>query len=697
MLVGMTDQSVSERKRTAILCAARAVFSRKGYAEASVDDVAEEARIAKGTLYLYFKSKEDLYLAALANDLRALAGHVRDEMERAHGFREKIRAFLRVRLEYCKSHEDFLRIYLAEYGSIFVKAAMSRELWQLLRENLRYVASVFEQAVRRGEIRPVPAGAMAAALVDVSRGLMERRLLGWKEFRAPDEIDFAVDVLCSSLARRGRCAPAKRPRRRFHRVALVLLALALGPLMRAQFSGSRTSGDSTMAEQLPLSGRLGQPQGAYQASVPAALAAGSPLAMSLDEAIRRGLEYNLGSRSFEQDIRQAQGQRLTELAKLMPNVTSNLVATEQQTNLAVYGFKFSAPGFSIPTVVGPYHYFDLRGRVTQAVANLTALRNYRASQQTLKALEYSAQDARDLVVLAVTDGYLDVVASAARVESVRAQVATAQATYQQAVDRHTNGLAARIDVTRSQVELQTQQQRLTAAETDLAKQRIQLGRAIGLPPAQEFNLTDELPYTPLTGLALDQALARANANRPDLKAAHAQVVAAELARKAALSERYPSVELDGDYGVIGPSPQNSHGTFNLTGTVSFPVWQGGRVRGDVEQAEAALRQRRLEYEDLRGRVDADIRQAFLDLTAARSLVAVAESSRGLAQETLSQARDRFASGVADTIEVIQAQEAVAAAEQDYINGLFAHNLAKASLARAMGQADQGVQQLLEVR
>jgi outer membrane protein TolC len=382
------------------------------------------------------------------------------------------------------------------------------------------------------------------------------------------------------------------------------------------------------------------------------------------------------------------------LANLLPNVSTSLLADEQQTNLAVYGFKFSLPGFSLPGVVGPYHYFDLRGRVTQTIANLTELLNYRAAEQAVKATGLSAQDARDVVVLAVTAGYLSVISSAASVESIRAQVAAAQTTYRQATDRHDAGLSARIDVTRSQVELQTQQQRLTAQETDLAKRRIQLGRAIGLPPGQEFALTDTIPYAPLADLTLEQALARAAANRSDLKAAQAQVQAAELARKAAAAERYPSAEFSGDYGVIGPSPQNSHGTFAVSATLRVPVWQGGRVRGDIEQADAALQQRRLEYQDLQARVDADIRQAFLDLGAAASQIAVAESSRSLAQDTLSQARDRFAAGVADTIEVVQAQEVVASAEQDYINSLLAHNLAKASLARAMGQADQGVQQLL---
>jgi outer membrane protein TolC len=215
-----------------------------------------------------------------------------------------------------------------------------------------------------------------------------------------------------------------------------------------------------------------------------------------------------------------------------------------------------------------------------------------------------------------------------------------------------------------------------------------------LPPGQDFTLSDSIPYSPLAGLTLEQALARASANRPDLKAAQAQIQAAELVRKAAVAERYPSVDVATDYGAIGVSPQNSHGTFTVTGSVRFPIWQGGRVAADIEQADAALAQRRAEYEDLRGRVDADVRQAFLDLTAAASQVTVAQSNRELAQDTLAQARDRFAAGVADTVEVVQAQESVAAAEQDYIGSLYAHNLAKASLARALGQADQGIQQLL---
>ena len=434
-----------------------------------------------------------------------------------------------------------------------------------------------------------------------------------------------------------------------------------------------------------------QVQGAYQGSVPSAEAAGPLMQLSLDEALRRGVQYNLGAIGLQNSVRQAQGQRRTELSALLPYAASNLLASDEQIDLAALGFT-GFPG--IPTVVGPFHYFDLRAGVSQEVLNYTHLRNYRASQQNLRAAELSVEDARDLVVLAVTGAYLQVIASGARVDSARAQVATAQATFQQAVDRRAAGVVPRIDVTRSQVELQTQQQRLTSVENDLAKQKINLGRLIGLPPGQEFALSDSLPYRSAAGFNLESSLANAYANRADLKSAEARVRAAELARKAVAAEKYPTVQVSGDYGVIGSSPTSSHGTFNVTGAVRLPLFQGGRVAGELEQADAALAQRRAEYQDLRGQIDADVRKAFLDLTSAAAQVTVAESNRGLAAETLTQASDRFAAGVTDTIEVVQAQEAVAGAEQDYIAAVFAHNLAKASLARAMGQAGQNIRQFL---
>jgi AcrR family transcriptional regulator len=203
----MTDRSVTSKKHDAILDAARAVFSRDGYASSSVDDVATEAGIAKGTVYLYFKSKEELYLAALLRDVKEFGDAARDEMEREPTLLEKIEAFLRIRLEYCRAHEDFLRIYLTEYGKMSAMTPIAKQLRRLQRDNMRHLAALIEAAVERREIRPVPPAALAAKLFDIARGLVERQLLGWKEFQVQNEIAFATDLLWRGIAYR---SPARR-------------------------------------------------------------------------------------------------------------------------------------------------------------------------------------------------------------------------------------------------------------------------------------------------------------------------------------------------------------------------------------------------------------------------------------------------------------------------------------------------------
>ena len=470
-------------------------------------------------------------------------------------------------------------------------------------------------------------------------------------------------------------------------IAVAAIFLMLAPSAFAQ--ADRPAGT-------PASGFVQTPD-VFQGSIPSGDRSDQPMPLSLADALQRGLRYNLGTINAAQSVRQTQGESISARSLLLPNLSGNLREVVQEVDLAALGFKFSPPpgsGFSIPNIVGPFNYFDLRGGLTQRVADIQALRNYQSSRETQRAAELSVADAREFVVYVVTAGYLQVLAESARVDSAKVQVASAQAIYQQALDRFNSGLSARIDMTRSQVELQTQQQRLTSEQVTYAKDKIALARLIGLSSGQDLSLTDAMPYAPLENITLEQAIDLASHNRSDLKAAETQIHAAELSRKAAVAERYPTVDIAADFGVIGVNPAQSHETFSVTGQLKFPIWEGGRSRGDIEQADAGLKQRRADYEDLRARVEADVRSAYLDLTGAADLVRVAQSRRELARDELAQARDRFASGVADTVEVVQAQEVVSSAEQDYIASLNAHNLAKAGVARAIGQAEKIMRNLL---
>ena len=297
-------------------------------------------------------------------------------------------------------------------------------------------------------------------------------------------------------------------------------------------------------------------------------------------------------------------------------------------------------------------------------------------------------------MLAVGNAYLKVVSDAATVDSQKAQLNTSQSLYDRAVDKRRAGLSAQIDEMRAKVELQTQQQRLISAQNQAAKDKISLARIIGLATGQEFTLTDTVPYAPLEGVTLDKALQDAYANRADYKMAKADVTAATLSRKAAAAERYPWVSTTVSYGDIGPNFANSHSTMTFAATLNVPIFEGGRVKSDVLRSDAALRKKQAELEDLKGKIDQEVRFAFLDLRSAGDLAKVTKSNMVLANDTLAQARDRFTAGVTDNLEVVQAQESVAAANQAYISSLYSFNIAKVELAKAAGIAERAVENYL---
>lgn len=446
---------------------------------------------------------------------------------------------------------------------------------------------------------------------------------------------------------------------------------------------------------------FGQQSSQFQGSVPSGSALATPLALKLDDAIQRGLQANLGLLVRETASQTARADRIRTLSALLPQVTGTLGETEEQLNLKTVGFNFKfppIPGFTgVPTIVGPFSYTAAQANASVKVFDWNARKNLSSAKASEEAARLSVQDARDLVVQAVTNAYLQIIADASRVGSIQAQVKTAEAIYNRAVDQKKAGTSPAIDVLRAQVELKTQQQRLLAQQNQFDKDKLSLGRVIGLAAGQVFNLADNVPFAPLGALTQDQALGAALAQRPDYQSARKLVQAAQESLRAARAQWYPTVNLNGFYGAEGPTLNNSHGVFSLTGSLNFNIFNGGRISSDEEQAKTTLKRRSDELADLSGQIDFQVRAAFLDIQTATDQVAVAQSNLELANQTLQQARDRFAAGVADTIEVVQAQESVAAANDSVISALFAHNVAKAALARAMGLAEQGIKKLIEVK
>jgi len=426
--------------------------------------------------------------------------------------------------------------------------------------------------------------------------------------------------------------------------------------------------------------------------------------LSLREAVGRGIGFNLGEVGLTNAVAESRAQRKIVRSALLPNISGYLSETVQQLNLGATGFGFDQrisqliPGLRIPTVIGPFNYFDLRAILTQKVIDITAWKNYGSAKWIVRADEETAEDAADLVALAVGGAYLQVIAAKARLDASRAQLETAEALYRQALEQRQAGVIAQTDLNRAQIQELTERQRLVTLQNDLAKQKINLARLTGLPPNEYYDTTDLVPFSPAPPMGLAEALRYAMEYRSDLRAAEAQVRAAEKALSAARAERIPSFSIYADYGVLGKNPSRlAHGTFTVVGTLSFPIWLGGRISGDIEQAKAALAQRRAELEDIRGKIEREVRNAFLDMQAAASQVEVALKNIQVSTQNLELSRQRFDAGVSDNVEVVRSQEDVANAKFDHINSLFSHNLSKLSLARAIGLAAERLPLFLRIQ
>jgi len=297
--------------------------------------------------------------------------------------------------------------------------------------------------------------------------------------------------------------------------------------------------------------------------------------------------------SANTSLRQVRAQRLAALSQMLPNINASLSMTEEKENLEALGLSGSTLAleglpFAFPKTVGPFHYYDARGTVSEDAFDLTALHNYRSGKELQHASELSAQDAHELVVLAVAGEYLNVLASEALVESQAAQVKLAQSSYDQAAAQYAAGTKALIDSQRSRVQLQTEQQRLLSDQADLAKRKLSLARVLGLPLGTELTLQEKLAPNPTALRPVEEIITQGIAQRADLKSYEASLRAAEQALKAAHAEHIPKVGVSGYYGIQGVTPTSGNGVFGATGSVNIPIWQGGRIESDIQQAQAVV-------------------------------------------------------------------------------------------------------------
>jgi outer membrane protein TolC len=419
----------------------------------------------------------------------------------------------------------------------------------------------------------------------------------------------------------------------------------------------------------------------YLGSVPGGKLVDGEIKLTLADAVGRGLNFNLGLIESQQADAAVQAERARAFAALLPQITARAQQSFQQISTAELGIKLPPQtGLRLPAAIGGFGYSESRVGLQYPVFDATLRAQYQARKAAEAASASGAKDARDVVVFAVGTAYFQVVASQARLATAQAALASAQESASQAANRVRAEVAPEIDSLRASVELHAAQQRVTDAGNDLEKDKLTLDRITGIPLEQHWSPAHEYSLSPLPAENVPQ-------NRFDLKSAQQSVAAAEQAVRAARDQRLPSVSLAASYGSGGINPGNYNQVYSLNAGIAVPLFTGGRIRAEVRDAESKLARREAEYRDLQGRIAYDLRVARLDAQASETAVQVAQGNRNLAQRAFEQSGDRYRNGVTNYLEVVQANEVVVSAEENYISSLFSYNVAKISLARALGSAE----------
>ncbi|ADW70117.1 TolC family protein [Granulicella tundricola] len=479
-----------------------------------------------------------------------------------------------------------------------------------------------------------------------------------------------------------------------NQIALLGAALVfLAPVIDAQSTSSNSPLSNSIATPRPFdpgtnttnpSALAVQAQNPYLGSVATRPLTLGVLPLSLTEVVDLGLKANLGLIDTEQEHAQSRAARMRALSVLLPQLNAELIGAFRDFPLNTIG----AQKLGLPNMIGNFNYQTADISLQQKVLDISALHEVKASHAEEQVSEASLADARNIVVLASTSAYLQVLASQSRVQEAQAEQASSQALESLLKDRVKREVSPEIDAIRATVTRESAEQRLALAQVRLEKDKLGLTRIIGLPVEQEFTLTTDLGFTKAPQQDLDTLVQEATASRQDLKAAAARVEYSKQLVKAQTAKRLPELEIKANGGETGVNFGHAYGTYEVAGRLSVPIFTGRRIEADVLTAEATLHRREAEYQDLQQRTRYDVRSAVLDLRAADTSVEVAKTNLHLAKEGLRQAKDRFEAGVSNSLELIQAQQAVASAEDNDIASVYAHNLAKLLLVRSTGTAER---------
>ncbi|HUN83288.1 MAG TPA: TolC family protein [Terracidiphilus sp.] len=444
-------------------------------------------------------------------------------------------------------------------------------------------------------------------------------------------------------------------------------------------------------------GQGGNPTSAtnpFYGSVTAQPVSAEPLRLSLDEAVRMGLENNLGLKEAENDELALRGEKNEALQEFLPTITVSGGTGIFQHNLAAQGFgpgTISKFGALFPNGLPPGLSEITKDDLTQGQINFSqtlfsgpVIAGWKAAGAAQRVAHFAKMTARGDVVQDVATAYLHAIADGSEVDNAAALVAADQVAFEHAHEAHEAGTVANLDELRARVQLQSQQQALIVAQNALEKDLILLKREIGVNPGQKMVLTDEAPYSELALETPEEVKKVAYQDRQDYQNLQNQIVELRAVHRAYRSQRYPTLSFSGFWGVDTVNGSGSHGNFAAIGTLSVPLFREAGLRGDEEASAAQLAAVTAQLADLRNHIDEQVRDALLDVAATGKLVDVARSNVDLATRALNDETDRVSAGVDDNLPLVDAQATLAAAQRSLVESLYQYNISKLGLARAAG-------------
>ncbi len=411
--------------------------------------------------------------------------------------------------------------------------------------------------------------------------------------------------------------------------------------------------------------------------------------------LRKSLEIALapeGSTRVEiaqEAMAQADARKNQARAALLPQLDGSVSYQNQTRNLQAFGIEFpSIPGFQFSSFVGPFSIFDARATASQSVFDLGSIRRYQASKSAVEASKLDRDQTQHLVTDQVARAYLAALRAEAHLESARANVELAEALLRLADSQRKAGTGTGIEVTRAGVQVANEKGRLTVAENDRNRAHLQLLRAMDLRMDTKLELTDRLQYSVPEPVSLEQATEMALRDRADYKAQRQREHTASLSYRATTSERLPTVAGFADYGTIGGAINDSRATRAVGISVRVPLFDGGRRDARRAESGSLLRVEQIRSKDLRQQLELELRLAFDSLQSAEAQLHTAEEGLGLARKELEQAERRYKAGVANSLEITDAQTRLTRARESRVNALFAHNLARLDLGTALGAVER---------